>query len=306
MQVIIALIVVQIIYASGVIVGKFMLPIVPAPVIVTIRMVIASVVFFIAHRLTKGSVPRNFQDWARFALLGVLGGAGNQLVILLGLTRTTAINAAILIPMIPIFTVVFGWAIMSQRPSRTKWIGVLIAALGTVYLIGPDRVSLAPDVALGNVLVLTGMAFNALAFLLSKEMLKRYAPVTVAFCLTLTGLVGVLPLGAQAAGSVHPEALTGRLVLWLAYLVIFPTTVTYFLNLWSLRRASPTLVTSFIYLQPLFTTAVAPLVLEGETLTARIALAGLAIFAGVALVILGEVRPTPSPAGTPLAGAGSP
>ena len=73
-------------------------------------------------------------------------------------------------------------------------------------------------------------------------------------------------------------------------MVVFPTTVTYFLNLWALRQASPTLVTSFIYLQPLFTTAVAPLVLTGETLTTRVALAGLGIFAGVALVIMAERR----------------
>jgi drug/metabolite transporter (DMT)-like permease len=79
-------------------------------------------------------------------------------------------------------------------------------------------------------------------------------------------------------------------LFWLAYLVIFPTTVTYFLNLWSLRRVSPTLVTSFIYLQPLFTTAVAPLVLQGEALTTRIALAGLTIFTGVALVLIAERR----------------
>ena len=290
MPVLVALFVVQIIYASGVIVGKFLLPVVPAPVIVTLRMIVASLVFFIAHRVIKGSVPRSVADWGRFAVLGVLGGAGNQLLILMGLTRTTAINAAILIPMIPIFTVIFGWLLMGDRPSRFKWLGVAVAALGTIYLIGPDRVSLAPDVALGNVLVLTGMAFNALAFLLSKQMLQRYSPVTVAFCLTLTGLIGVLPLGLGAADSVRPEFLDSRLLLWLAYMIVFPTTVTYFLNLWSLRRVSPTLVTSFIYLQPLFTTAVAPLVLQGEQLTLRIALAGAAIFLGVAIVIAAELR----------------
>jgi drug/metabolite transporter (DMT)-like permease len=80
------------------------------------------------------------------------------------------------------------------------------------------------------------------------------------------------------------------LLLWLAYMTVFPTTVTYFLNLWSLRRASPTLVTSFIYLQPLITTAVAPLVLQGEELTLRVALAGAAIFLGVAIVIIAEQR----------------
>lgn len=290
MPVVLALVLVQIIYASGVIIGKFVLPIVPASVIVTLRMIVASIAFFIAHRAIRGSVPRFGRDWARFALLGVVGGAGNQLLILLGLTRTTAINTAILIPMIPILTVVFGWALKKDRPTGLKWTGVAIAALGTVYLIGPDRVSLEPEVALGNLLVLLGMAFNALAFLLAKDMLQRFPPVTVAFCLTFAGLIGVAPLGLSAASEVQRAGLSSHLVFWLVYLVVFPTTVTYFLNLWSLRRASPTLVTSFIYLQPLFTTAVAPLVLTGESLTLRVAVAGLAIFAGVALVIVAERR----------------
>ena len=290
MPVILALLVVQIIYASGVIVGKFMLPIVPASVIVTMRMIVATAAFFAAHRIIGGKAPRNTEDWVKFALLGILGGAGNQFLILLGLTRTTAINAAILIPMIPIFTVIFGWLLKRDRPSPLKWLGVAVAALGTVYLIGPDRVSMGSGVALGNLLVLAGMAFNALAFLLSKEMLERYAPVTVAFCLTVAGLIGILPFGLGAVDSVNQGALTPRLWLWLAYMVVFPTTVTYFLNLWSLRRASPTLVTSFIYLQPLCTTAVAPLVLEGEELTTRIALSGGAIFLGVGVVIYAEWR----------------
>ena len=290
MPVILALLVVQIIYASGVIVGKFMLPIVPASVIVTMRMVVATVAFLAAHRIIGGQTPRNTTDWVKFALLGILGGAGNQFLILLGLTRTTAINAAILIPMIPIFTVIFGWLLRRDRPTPLKWLGVAVAAVGTVYLIGPDRVSMGSGVAVGNLLVLAGMAFNALAFLLSKEMLERYAPVTVAFCLSVAGLIGILPFGIGAVEAVNQGALTPRLWLWLAYMVVFPTTVTYFLNLWSLRRASPTLVTSFIYLQPLFTTAVAPLVLEGEELTTRIALSGAAIFLGVGVVIYAEWR----------------
>src|ERR1041384_7213276 len=100
MLVVIALFVVQVIYASGVIVGKFVVPVVPAAVIVSIRMVIATIAFFFAPRAIKGSVPRTGADGLRFAARGVLGGAGNQLRPPPGLTRTTAINAAILIPMI--------------------------------------------------------------------------------------------------------------------------------------------------------------------------------------------------------------
>src|SRR3989304_10218674 len=193
MPVILALVLVQIIYASSVLVGKYILPIVPASVIVTLRMVIASMVFYAAHRVYRGKAPSFGADWARFALLGILGGAGNQFLILTGLTRTTAINTAIMIPMIPIFTVLFGWLLRLDRPGGLKWAGVAVAAGGTAYLIGPERVSLAPEVTLGNILVLVGMAFNALAFLLSQDLLRRHPPAPAAFCLPTAG-----PLGAPA------------------------------------------------------------------------------------------------------------
>ncbi len=83
---------------------------------------------------------------------------------------------------------------------------------------------------------------------------------------------------------------SGEAWLWVAYIVVFPTILTYLLNLWALKRVSSNLVAVYIYLQPLFAAAVAPLVLEGEELTWRAAVAGFAIFAGLALVILAELR----------------
>jgi drug/metabolite transporter (DMT)-like permease len=49
-------------------------------------------------------------------------------------------------------------------------------------------------------------------------------------------------------------------------------------------------VAVYIYLQPIFAAAVAPLVLTGEHLALRTAVAGLSIFAGLGLVILAELR----------------
>ncbi|HEU5358458.1 MAG TPA: hypothetical protein VFU45_05035, partial [Gemmatimonadales bacterium] len=45
---------------------------------------------------------------------------------------------------------------------------------------------------------------------------------------------------------------------------------------------------AYIYLQPLLTAAVAPLVLQGEAVTTRVVVGGLGIFAGLGLVIWGE------------------
>jgi drug/metabolite transporter (DMT)-like permease len=86
------------------------------------------------------------------------------------------------------------------------------------------------------------------------------------------------------------SSISGTVWLWVGYIVVFPTIVTYLLNIWALQRVSSNLVAVYIYLQPLFAAAVAPLVLRGERLTVRAAAAGLAIFVGLGWVILAELR----------------
>ena len=50
------------------------------------------------------------RDLARFAVLGFLGIFANQLLYVFGLQLTSAINAAILMPSIPVFVALLAWA----------------------------------------------------------------------------------------------------------------------------------------------------------------------------------------------------
>jgi drug/metabolite transporter (DMT)-like permease len=118
----------------------------------------------------------------------------------------------------------------------------------------------------------------------------RYGPVTVSFYVMLFASFGVLPFGLVAMRSMQFSTISGTVWLWVGYIVVFPTIVTYLLNIWALQRVSSNLVAVYIYLQPLFAAAVAPLVLRGERLTVRAAAAGLAIFVGLGWVILAELR----------------
>jgi drug/metabolite transporter (DMT)-like permease len=106
----------------------------------------------------------------------------------------------------------------------------------------------------------------------------------------LFAAVGVLPFGVTALRDLQFSALSGPVWVWVVYIVIFPTILTYLLNIWALQRVSSSVVAVYIYLQPLFAAAVAPLFLPGEQLTARATAAGLAIFAGLGLVLLSERR----------------
>jgi drug/metabolite transporter (DMT)-like permease len=68
-----------------------------------------------------------------------------------------------------------------------------------------------------------------------------------------------------------------------AYVVLVPTVLAYGINAWALRRATPTLVAVYVYLQPIVVVALAWLQL-GEPLHPHAFVGGLLILAGVAVV----------------------
>jgi drug/metabolite transporter (DMT)-like permease len=284
------LVLVQLLFASLAVAGRYVLPRFPAGALVSFRVLGAAAVLFGVNWLTGGQWIRDSRDLGRLAVLGTLGIAANQTLFLYGLQHTTAINATILVTTVPVFTVIGSVLSGRERASPMMLCGITLAALGTVYLIGPDRISLAPEVALGNALIVLGMICYAAYFVYSKQVFGRYGSITVSFYVMLFASLSVLPFGVMAVGSLRLSNLPASVWWWVAYIVLFPTILTYLLNIWALQRVSSNLVAGFIYLQPIFAAAVAPLVLEGEQITRRAAAAGLAIFAGLGLVILAERR----------------
>jgi drug/metabolite transporter (DMT)-like permease len=281
---------VQLLFASLAIAGRFVLPHFPAGALVCFRVLGATAVLFLVNAGVGGGWIREPRHLAWMAVLGLLGIAANQSLFLYGLRHTTAINATILVTTVPVFTVL-GSVLTGREPaSQLVFAGVTLAAAGAIYLIGPDRISLAPEVALGNALIVLGMICYAAYFVYSKSIVGRYHPITVSFYAMLFASLGVLPLGIGSIASMNFDEVSSTVWWWAGYIVLFPTILTYLLNIWALQRVSSSLVAGYIYLQPLFAAAVAPLLLENEQITTRGALAGLGIFAGLALVILAEVR----------------
>lgn len=285
-----ALIAVQLLFASLAIAGRFVLPQFPPGVLVCFRILGAALVLYTVNAAIGGEWVRDRRDLRWLALLGLLGIATNQTLFLYGLQYTTAINATILVTTVPVFTVL-GSVLTGREPaSRLLFAGVVLAAVGTLYLIGPDRLSLAPTVALGNTLIVIGMMCYAAYFIYSKTVVGRYGPITVSFYVMLFAGLWVLPLGLGSALNFSFDKVEPVVWGWVVYIVLLPTILTYLLNIWALQRVSSNLVAAYIYLQPLFAAAVAPAVLADEALTLRATVAGLIIFAGLALVIISELR----------------
>lgn len=283
-----ALIAVQVLFSSLAIAGKYVLGQVPPVVLVLARVTGAAGVLLMVHRTSGKARVTDKADLVRLFGLGVLGIVANQTLFLLGLARTTAVNASVLVATVPVFTVLNAMLIREEAPNARKILGILAAAAGSVWLIGPGRLTLRSGTAVGDLLILVGMYAYAQYLVLGKRMLRRYDPLTVTTYVMTFAAVGVLPLGLPALAHLDVGAVTPLTWMWVAFIVLGPTLATYFLNIWALERASSNMVAAYIYLQPLLTAAVAPLVLHGEAVTTRVVVGGLGIFAGLGLVIWGE------------------
>ena len=276
----------QVIFATLPIAIKLVLPVVEPMGIVAIRISGAAVAFAaVKWSRTRQRVAHG--DLLRFAGLALLGVVLNQMLFLEGVRRTTAVHTNILITTIPVFTLGVALVLRRESASAAKLAGIALAGVGAAYLaLGRGGAAEGASVS-GDLLIAANSLCYASYLVLSKDLLRRYEPMTVVTWVFLIGAVLIAPLGVPALLRVNADAVSTKTVLVLVYIVVFPSFLTYLLSIWALRHTASSLVAMYVYVQPVVTAFLAPLIL-GETVTPRIGLASVLIFAGLALATWGE------------------
>ncbi|MFN2432944.1 MAG: DMT family transporter [Gemmatimonadota bacterium] len=287
----VVLLVVQVLLASLAISAKLALEELPPAGLVLLRVVGAALTLGLLLR-RRLLVLQSARDGWRLALYSLLGVVLNQLLYMQGLSYTTAINANLLITTVPVFTLAIALLLRRERATRAGIAGLTLSLVGALVLIGPGGVDLGPRYALGNAMILLNALSYAAYLVLSKDMLRRYPPLTVTAWVFLFGVVGVLPVGLPALLGVDLIALSTRTWLLVVFIVLVPTAAAYGLSLWALQRADSSVVAMYVYVQPLVTALIAPGVL-GERIGWEAVVAAVAIFGGVALVTLSRRERSP-------------
>lgn len=231
------------------------------------------------------------RDLPMLALLGLLGVCLNQMLFVLGLERTTATSAAILMPSIPVFAVAIGALSGIEHIGWRRLLGILFAVAGAAIMLNPTALSLADRHTVGNLLVLTNCLAYALFLVLQRPVIRRLPWRTVIAWSFLFGSLGILAVARPALAAANFSALSPQTWWLLAYVVALPTIFAYATNTWAVHRSTPTLVAVYITLQPLVTAAIARVVL-GEPLSLRQVLGFVLIAAGLVRVSTAIARET--------------
>jgi len=279
----VALAVVNLAFASGAVEGKLALgPVAEGgaavdPVALALARIVGGALCFLVLALGAGrlgDVSRG--DHARIAGLATLGVVLNQTLFLVGLRTTSAFAASILSATIPIFAAAFAIALGMEKARLRTAAGIVLAIAGVLWLTGIGSIDR------GAVAIALNCFVYALYIVLSKPVIERLGTPTFIAWLFSWGALLMSPFGGPhlVRGALHWNSLAWGYV---AFFIAVPTVVAYLLNAWAIGRATPTVVTLYVYLQPVFAAALQYVQL-GQGLGARALGATVLIVAGVAVV----------------------
>lgn len=278
-----ALLAVQLMFGSFPVFGKIALLTFPSFGIVAFRVVGAACAFVVLQSLNGSLWLERSSDYFRFALYALLGVILNQILFVKGLSLTSATNTSLLAVTIPVFATVVSSFFGFDKPTFRKFCGILLAAVGVVYLIDPSQASFSSDTTKGDLLIIFNCLCYASYIAISQDAIARNGALKSITWLFLYGTIICLPLGVYSLASTDFAAVSVKAWLTVAFLVLFPTIGAYYLNAWAMARVEPSVVAAYIYLQPVIGFVLAVMFL-GEHFTWRAVTAAFLIFIGVFLV----------------------
>jgi len=231
------------------------------------------------HRIQRSEL-------ATFALLGGVGVLLHQLLQITGLRYTSATNSGWIITLVPVFTVLLARLFLHERLAPPQIVGVLLAFCGALLVATRGRPSLEMlrlSSTLGDLLMLLSAPNWAVFSVLSKPVLRHRPAALVMHWVLLLGWVMTLPFFFASRGWEDYGRLSSTGWLALLFLGIFCSGVAFIFWYDSLEVADASQVSSFIYLEPLVTVAVAAWLLH-EAITLPALAGGAILLTGVWLV----------------------
>ena len=243
-------------------------------------------------------------DVPRMIGLGLLGNVLYQGCFVLGLARTPAGTASLILAVSPVMTALLSALAGHERPGWRTWIGAAVAIAGVALITGTG-ISIGSRREVVGDLILVGAAAAWAAYTVSaRPMVQKYGSVRTTAWTMWVGAVGLALIGSPALarqdwGRVTPLA-------WgaLAFSAVFAIALAYLVWYRGVERIGNTRTAIFGNLTPVVAMVAAAVLLHEKP--SRWALLGAALTLGGVMIVRsdpGHALRGPSPTPRPSAAA---
>ena len=252
----------------------------------TFRAFGATILFWlISYFLPKENIEKS--DYKKIFMASMLGLFLTQMTFLEGILITTSLDASIISPLVPIFTMLVAAVALKEPITLKKAGGVVLGFLGVVLLIlnsvGVSSNGVAQTQPLGVLLLVLNNVFFALYLGIFRPLISKYSVVTFMKWMFLFSLMVSLPFTIKEIVELEYVSIPFSYYISLAYLIVFATCIAYYLIPFGQKRLRPTVVSLYTYLQPLIA-SVMSIYLGMDRLTWQKILAAFLVVIAVLLV----------------------
>ncbi len=270
-------------WGASFIATKFLLDEISPETIISLRLILAIILLTVVALINKSDFTINLKNHFRILLLAAVA-VFHLWIQITGLKYTTAANTGWIIGTAPIFIAVLGFIFLKEKLNSVKVVGIIIAFIGLLLLVGkgnPLNIDLVKNV--GDLLVLFSSFTWGVYSIINKKISLNYSPLmTILYLFILMALL-IIPfnINQKAIDSViHLSSVGWISILFLGLLC---SGVSYVIWAYSLREMESAKVGAYLYIEPFVTVITAWLLLK-EEITILMLLSGMIIIFGVYLV----------------------
>ncbi len=252
--------------------------------LVQLRLLGAGLVFWIFSLFIPNErIQKN--DFKRIILASFFGMSFNMLMFIKGLSLSTPINSGILVTLTPVIILVLSAILLNEKITILKFCGIVLGFSGSIILIfnGGEFIKNAPNVALGNFMLLVNSISYGTYLVIIKPLIIKYNIITLMKWMFLIGFVISIPFTLSEFSSVNWKSLPFNAIWRMVFVVLGTTFLTYLLNSFALKNIQPTTIGVFVYLQPIIAIFYSSITGNDKLDITKI-LASILVFSGIYLV----------------------
>lgn len=278
-------------WAGNFVLGRAMHTVLPPITMAEIRWSLALVIilpFFIPKLIKSWPVIR--KHWKIITLLSVLSVASFNTLIYLGLTMTTAANAAIMQSIIPVIILLITVLFFKERISLKQTMGVAISLAGVLTIITQGKFEQLTSLAFnyGDLWVLAGVSCWALYSVILRWRPAELDGFTFFGSTVVVGVISLLPFTiwevyvTDAVIRINLSSMGSVL-----YMAIFPSILAYLFWNRGVAELGPAKAGLFIHLMPFYGVILSAVFL-GETIYSFHMIGMILIFSGIYLAVIAD------------------
>ncbi|MDL2296656.1 DMT family transporter [Bacteroidales bacterium OttesenSCG-928-B11] len=286
----IAILITNIIFGLNTVISRTITPDIVSPFTLSFcRMTGAMILFWTVSLFTKKEKV-SLKDIGLLALTSLFALVFNQIPFIMGLSKTSPVDASIILTILPIVSMLLAALFLKEPITVKKTAGVMIGAGGALLLIlSQHKGGLGSGSTLGNLIIIGSVLSYSIYLTLFKPIVTKYSPVTAMKWMFLFATIISLPICYGDVAATDWASLTLSAYLRIGYVVIFATFITYFLIPVSQKVLRPTTISMYNYLQPIVGAIIA-VALHLDSFGWEKLLSGGLVFLGVYLVTRSKSR----------------